>query len=48
MMCEHAREYGVDTIVVGSRGHAPLAESLLGRVAHKRHNTFKGAVITVR
>lgn len=45
---EHAREHGVDTILVGSRDHAPLAEWLLGSVAHKLHDTFEGAVITVR
>ncbi len=47
-MLKHARENGVDTIVIGSRGHSTLAEIVLGSVSHKIHHAFDGTTITVR
>ncbi len=45
---QHAEENGVDTIVLGTRGHSRLAEIVLGSVSHKIQHAFKGATLTVR
>ncbi len=44
---DHARSNGVDTLVVGTRGHGQFSEMVLGSVSHKLQHAFKGCVMTV-
>lgn len=45
---EAARDGGVDTIVMGSRGLSDLKGMLVGSVSHKVSHVFEGTVITVK
>ncbi|WP_172194965.1 universal stress protein [Saccharibacillus qingshengii] len=47
-ICEFARREGCDLIAVGTRGHGPAAELLLGSVSHKVVQHAPCPVLTIR
>jgi nucleotide-binding universal stress UspA family protein len=47
-VCDYARQYGVDMIVMGSHGRAGLKRALLGSVSHAVANQAPCAVTIVR